>query len=266
MLLLFRILVGVLVGVVVCASLDRLITILIRTMDSIGRAHYRTLRICKSCEAIAPRKLILQGLDPLSKKTNTCPECGQILIAPHVFRSRYMLIFGAVSGVLCGLRFESFGFLVTSVLFLCGVCAVGVVDFTRQEVPDSILLYLLLVGILSFFTIPELGWVDRLVGFFGMSMILFFVTLIAHHAFDGGEIRFAAVGGMVLGWKLSILVLLIAVALGGAWALIALAQKRKGKTLLLDRFSFGPCLSLGMIAALFCGSGIVELYTQLLFG
>lgn len=262
--ILVRIIVGVLVGILVSSVLDRLVTVLIRTMDSIGRARYRTLRICKSCEAVAPRKLILQGLDPLVRTPNACPECGQVLIAPHRGRSWFLLGSGAALGFLSGLRFDSLPMVLTATLFLCGVVAIGVVDVTRQEIPDSLLLYTLLVGALSLFAMTDMGWVDRLVGFFGMSVILFLITVIAHHAFDGGEIRFAAVGGLLLGWKMSILALLIAVAAGGGYALFALAKKRSGTSVYLDRFSFGPFQCFGMIAALFCGTGIVDLYLELL--
>jgi leader peptidase (prepilin peptidase)/N-methyltransferase len=69
--------------------------------------------------------------------------------------------------------------------------------------------------------------------------------------------------GAFLGWKLTLVAVLLAVLTGGVVAIILLAVRRKGRK---DAVPFGPFLALGGAVSLFWGARLLEWYLGVFSG
>ena len=72
-----------------------------------------------------------------------------------------------------------------------------------------------------------------------------------------GDVKMAALIGLVLGHKLVFVALMLAVISGGLIAVILLISKVKGRK---QSIAFGPFLSLGAMATLLWGANILDWY------
>lgn len=146
--------------------------------------------------------------------------------------------------------------------FLCVLDVVTFVDHDTMEIPNRFILAMAAVGAVSFFTMPETGIIDRLIGAVCTSVPLFIITLFIPGAFGGGDIKLLAVSGLFLGWKLSLLALFIGIITGGGYGIYLLATKKAGRK---DHFAFGPFLCFGLAMAAFFGMPMIRWYLNLLF-
>ena len=72
-----------------------------------------------------------------------------------------------------------------------------------------------------------------------------------------GDVKFGAMIGAFLGWKLVLLTILLSVLIGGPLAAALLATGRKGRK---DPVPFGPFLALGGMISLFWGDALLAWY------
>lgn len=95
---------------------------------------------------------------------------------------------------------------------------------------------------------------------FGLLML---ISGIYPGAMGGGDVKFALVAGLFLGWPNIVAGLLMGFVAGGlvGLALIVLRLRK-----LKDMIPFGPFLAGGAMAAFWCGQGLVDLYMGSLVG
>lgn len=166
----------------------------------------------------------------------------------------------AFLGVICFLRFGIdlkliIVFFVTVILF-----AISLIDFNTFEIPNS-----LLIAIIPFSTCAIWVWYDillleRIIGFFIISLPMLLLALIIEGAFGGGDIKLMAVCGFLLGWKNTLLAFFIALLLCGIYVIYLLIRKRTKRG---EHIAFGPYLCTGIVAALFYGTEIINFYLNL---
>lgn len=145
-------------------------------------------------------------------------------------------------------------------LFLMLLTAISVVDVRTMEIPHRFVMVALLLGGLAVFIMPEVTFVNRLIGMVSVSLPLFLVTVVVPEAFGGGDIKLMAACGLLLGWKLSLLSLFIGIVTGGCYGGWLLWKKKKtGK----EHFAFGPFLCVGMGLALLWGDQLLTWYSNL---
>lgn len=146
-------------------------------------------------------------------------------------------------------------------LLLALLTAISFIDIDTMEIPNGLVLAVLVWGIFSIFLFPEPSIYARLIGVFSVSVPLLLITLCIPGAFGGGDIKLMAALGIFLGWKLSLFSFVAAVFLGGtygAWLLFTGKKDRKG------HFAFGPFLCIGVCAAIFFGTDIIGWYLGIL--
>ncbi|MDO5407494.1 MAG: A24 family peptidase [Eubacteriales bacterium] len=149
---------------------------------------------------------------------------------------------------------------VTVAAFLVMLAAVALTDWITMEIPDRFTAALAVIGVVSIVTMPEISPGSRLAGVFSVSVPLFLMTYFIPGAFGGGDIKLMGACGLLLGWKLSLVSLVLAILTGGSYGIWLLAAGKKGCK---DHFAFGPFLCLGMFLALFWGEELVDWYLGL---
>jgi leader peptidase (prepilin peptidase)/N-methyltransferase len=122
----------------------------------------------------------------------------------------------------------------------------------------------LLLSILFSFFLPPLeivpGILEAAIGG-GIGLVLFLLVVIVSRGGMGwGDVKLAALIGLVTGFPLIFVALLLAVIVGGLVAGLLLALKVKGRR---EAIPFAPFLSLAAIATLLWGSSILGWYLSL---
>ncbi len=150
----------------------------------------------------------------------------------------------------------------TASLLIC----VFFIDLEHMLVLDRFVILLGLLGVASVFLDPYADWLSHLIGgiaafgfFFGIAAIFYYG--FGKDALGGGDIKLAAVMGLLLGWQRLLLGLLLA-SVSGAIVLSILARRQKAER---DReYPFAPFLAAGFWLALLFGEPIISAYVGLL--
>jgi leader peptidase (prepilin peptidase)/N-methyltransferase len=83
------------------------------------------------------------------------------------------------------------------------------------------------------------------------------IILVSGGGMGGGDMKLGAMLGAFLGWKVVLLSIFVAVALGAGVALALMASGVRGRK---DPIPFGPFLAAGGAASLFWGEKVVRWY------
>jgi leader peptidase (prepilin peptidase)/N-methyltransferase len=173
---------------------------------------------------------------------------------------------GVLFGLACwryGLSLELLITLVYSSIFI----VLLVIDLERRLILNKIVypsmaLALLVSGLFSIpHFLPPVGIVPRIIPALiggGIGLVLFFlVAIISRGGMGWGDVKMAALVGLVTGLHLVFVALLLAVITGGLVAGILLALKLKRRR---QAIPFGPFLSLATIVTLLWGHSILSWY------
>ncbi|MFH1646081.1 MAG: prepilin peptidase [Chloroflexota bacterium] len=225
---------------------------------------------CDNCE----QRLTVLDLMPVFSYLwlrGRCRYCG----API---PRRVLLVEVASGTLFFLAFWRFGlspeFALTA--FWCAVFLVIIfIDWEQQLILNkvtypaaAVALIILAVDTLlpgrgllgNLWFVPETSILSGLIG--GAIGLVFFlaVWLIKPGGIGMGDIKLAALIGLVTGFPLVIAALLIGILIGGIVAIVLLVFKLKGRK---DLIPYGTFLAIGPIVTLLWGSEIVNWYLGL---
>lgn len=135
------------------------------------------------------------------------------------------------------------------------------IDIDHAIIPNGLVLFGLVPGILT--TVLSLTgnpWWDGFAGIAAGAAPLLIIDLLSRlilkkEGMGGGDMKMMAMVGLYLGWKLTLLSLLLAIYMGGLIGIILLVTKvlKRG-----GQFPFGPFLAAGSLLALFYGNQILS--------
>lgn len=184
-----------------------------------------------------------------------CRYCGHSI--PR--RDTIMEIVGGVFALYCVWRY-SFTWDALLVFLLFALCVlISSIDFMTMEIPDAFIIALVcLVLVMSLYHL-ELSLLQRCIGFFSCSLPMYLCTILVADCFGGGDIKFIAVAGFLLGWQRSVLATCIAVLLGGSYATYLFVTKKAN---VHSHIPFGPYLCSGVLLAFLYGTSILYWYIQ----
>ena len=174
-------------------------------------------------------------------------------------------------GVLFGFtywRYEFSSELAIALLYICLFIVILVIDLEHRLVLNKIVFPAMVVALLlsTFFTIfstqPEIvPEIQDAASGGGIGLILFLlVVIISRGGMGWGDVKLAALIGLVTGLPLVFVALLMGVILGGVVAVLLLALKIKRRK---EAIPFAPFLSLATIATLLWGNDILNWYLDL---
>ena len=207
-----------------------------------------------------------------------CPSCGHTLsgkdlvpLFSWVFlggkcrycktkvSSRYFFVelFGGLCAVLSWYLWGNTPKAVLYFFFFGLLTVIGLVDWDTMTIPNGFVITMLLLAIASFFFGDVISPMERLIGFFVVSLPMFLLTVFIPGAFGGGDIKLMAVVGIFLGWKLCLFSFFVGVIVGGIYAVYLLKARKKGRK---DHLPFGPFLCIGMMVAVCVGNDFIHWY------
>jgi prepilin signal peptidase PulO-like enzyme (type II secretory pathway) len=164
----------------------------------------------------------------------------------------------AVSGGLAVLSFNHFG-MSASTTFIALLLIMGL----ALSITDVKTLYLSGAALIIFFLLsiyPAVamnGFKDSILGAFSLGSVFLVIMLVFPGSFGGGDFKFAAVTGLLLGFRLSVVALEISLITGALTGILYGIITKKG---LRIKIPFAPFLYAGLLVALFRGQEILLLY------
>ena len=157
--------------------------------------------------------------------------------------------------------------LIKALIFISFLLVITFIDYDCQLILDKVLLPMGLIGILinllfmhsdviaTVCSLPfplfvnSIDWISQLIGFAVGGGLLFIIAMVSGGGMGGGDIKFAAVLGLWLGWQMNLLLLLLAFLMGGIVGIILIMTRIKSRK---DYVPFGPFIAIA--------AGIVYLY------
>lgn len=141
----------------------------------------------------------------------------------------------------------------------------GVIDLEHGLILNKITYPVAIVALITGIVLPQVNivsypWPDIANGVIGGIIGFVFLlipALISREGMGWGDVKMAGLIGLVTGYPLVLVALLMAVILGGLIASVLLLFKRKGRK---EAIPFGPFLSLAAIATLLWGNTILSWY------
>lgn len=146
--------------------------------------------------------------------------------------------------------------------FFSALLTVTWIDWDYQIIPDVITLPGIVLGWLAATVVLPIGWLDSLIGTViggGVLLIMAWASpyLLGKEGLGGGDIKFLAMIGAFLGWKLALMTLFLASILGASVGVGLLACKvmQRGQYL-----PFGPFLAVGAFVSMLYGERLLAWY------
>lgn len=153
---------------------------------------------------------------------------------------------------------SSFYFLlVRNWFFLATMIFVFIYDLKYMLVEDLIVLPAILVIFIFNILIGQPLMTILGGAFVGWAIFFFQYILTRKKGIGEGDLRLGILIGMMFGWPEVLIAIFSAYIIGGFWAMILLAIKRKG---FKSELPLGPFLAVGSLIAMFWGDKILSLY------
>lgn len=187
-----------------------------------------------------------------------CHSCYQ----PIPFR--YFLV-EFITGLLTVATYLKFGLSASFVYYLGLIyflIVISFIDMATQLIYNKLLIYLMAFGLLFNLLFPVHSWPDSFLGLVaGGGSLLFFAVLgrvlFRKESMGMGDVKFAAVLGFFLGWKM----VLLALFLGFVYAMVAfIVLSFSRKTRMQDYVPMAPFLAVGSLTFVYWGPMIIEWY------
>jgi len=151
--------------------------------------------------------------------------------------------------------------------FSAALLTITVIDIKHQIIPDNITLPGIGVGLLISFLVPNLTFLDSLIGTVvgGGSLLLVaggYYLFTKKEGMGLGDVKLLAMMGAFLGWRSILFIITVGSFSGALVGITVMLLKKKDRRYAIP---FGPFLSLGALSYLLLGEEIIHCYIQLHF-
>ena len=168
----------------------------------------------------------------------------------------------ALNGILYVLIFTVNGWSIDSAIYCLltsALIVLSVIDFRTYEIPFGINLFILALGLIHLGL--HLGdWVTYVIGSVAVSGFLQILYWASRgRAIGGGDVKLMWAAGLLIGWKLSILALVLGCILGSVIHVIRMRLSEEGHVL-----AMGPYLAAGIFLSVLWGDPFINWYISLL--
>lgn len=177
----------------------------------------------------------------------------------------YVLIYLFLSGgnAIEGLNLTLVGYMI---VFSCLIVTAWI-DFEHQIIPDSMWISIFVGGLFIVADVVIKGEftkefiLSKIIGLFAVSGFFFLIGVLSKGAWmGGGDVKFMAAAGFVLGWKAVIVSMFFAAFAG---VIFAIGRKIVSKKEMRGIIPFGPFLAIGVCLCAFVGEAIFNWYLNM---
>lgn len=147
-----------------------------------------------------------------------------------------------------------------ALVLVCVLEVAAFVDLEHQRIPNSLVLFGAVAGVVLNLLGGGPGWLEMALGALAGGGVLWLVAVASREGMGGGDVKLAAMAGLYLGWRSALVGLFLGVLGGGVVAAALLAARRLGRR---DPMPFGPFLAVGFWVALVWGEELLAWYLHL---
>ena len=225
----------------------------------------------------------------LSKPASHCPKCnytlkwydnipvlayimlgGKCRKCRETISPRYMIV-ELLNAVLWVLSVHLFWeknpvYAIISAIVMSTLICIFFIDLDSLLIFNRFLVILGVLGVVSIFYDSYAYWYDHLIGavaFGGFFLLVYYgaIWILKREGMGFGDVKFALVAGLLLGWQKMLFALLVASVT--ASIILVIIKRVKGDE---DghEYPFGPFISVGVAAAMLFGEPIINWYISLL--
>lgn len=164
----------------------------------------------------------------------------------------FLMIFNYSLSTLQGFSFQG-ALNLTFYLFVFSILMIIlIIDFEHKIIPDHfVFLGIFLVFLFLFLTNSQLLFPNIFAGFFPASLLLLIHIFTRGRGMGLGDVKFAVLGGLIIGLKLCLVWLFLSFLTGGIAGIILILL---GRARLKDQIAFGPFLIIGLLFTLLFGN------------
>ncbi|HDY75799.1 MAG TPA: prepilin peptidase [Candidatus Marinimicrobia bacterium] len=192
---------------------------------------------------------------------------GQCSSCKTSISSRYIFV-ELLTALLFILLYNHYGWsldFLMSIIFSCIILVITFIDIDYQIIPNQLLLIGLIPAVYQIISVGFRNSSLYFIGAVGLGLGILLISLIGNILFKKesmgmGDVKYAALIGLLLGWQNGLLAVFLAFLSSAILILILLPL---GKISFGQRIPFGPFLSLGTIIALLWGPIIIRIYLNL---
>ncbi len=170
----------------------------------------------------------------------------------------------AANGILYLVVFHQYGLSIDSLLYcllFSALLALSVIDFRTFEIPVGFNYFILILGLVRVATDFQ-NWLNYVIGFFAVSVLLFIIIVASGgRAMGGGDMKLMAACGLLIGWKLIVLAFALGCILGSIIHIIRMRVSGEEHVL-----AMGPYLSMGIALAVLFGNQWIDWYLLVVLG
>ena len=193
---------------------------------------------------------------------------GRCSYCKNPISGRYLFV-EILSGLITVLAFSRYGLSVELVFYLTliySLIIISFIDFDTHLILNKVLITLSVITVFLNLFFNIIDWIDGGLGFLSGGGILLLFSFLGKFIFKKesmgmGDVKFAAIMGFFLGWKL----VLIALYAGFVIALLYyMAAKIFNSKLLQNRIPMAPFFSIACVTFLFYGESIIYYYIKII--
>ena len=129
------------------------------------------------------------------------------------------------------------------------------IDIEHQIIPDVITLPGIILGLAA--GSYSIGYIDSFLGFLLGGGLFYLLAVFSNGGMGGGDIKYIAAAGALVGWQKVLLIIFIGAFLGSFVGLFQIAVQKKSRKSLIP---FGPFLAAATLITLFYGNLLIKLY------
>ena len=132
---------------------------------------------------------------------------------------------------------------------------ITVIDYEHKIIPDIITLPGIVLGLGAGSYL--VGPINSVLGFLLGGGLFYLLAVLSRGGMGGGDIKFIAAVGALLGWQKVLLVIVLGATLGSIIGLALMIAKKKDRK---SQIPFGPFLAIGTLIAIFFGEDLISMY------
>ncbi len=184
-----------------------------------------------------------------------CAACGERLAPRGVLTE----LATALAFALILARYDLTGHMLLLSAYVAILILVTVIDLEHRLVLNRVIGPAILLALLASPFTPDLGWKKALVG--GLFGFFFFyvIAMLKPGAMGAGDVKLAAFIGLITGFPVVVVALLVTLFAGGGISLLLIITRIRSTR---DYIPYGPFLVIGCIYALFWGQAAVDDYLE----
>jgi leader peptidase (prepilin peptidase) / N-methyltransferase len=185
-----------------------------------------------------------------------CRECGNNI-------SKIYPLMEIIFGVLACVIYFKFDFNIYSIFIflIIGISiSASIIDIKILTIPNSLIIVFIMLSVYPVILSDSIK--DNFYGFLLMGIFFTVVLIIFPGSFGGGDVKFAAAIGILLGFNLSIVALEVALVTGSLIGAIYAIKSKKGFKI---KMPFAPFLTAGIFVSLLYGRDIILVYCRIFY-